>query len=131
VAHLATQRPLAQMALPPQTVLHAPQWKRSFWRSTQPVPQTSRPAVQPITQAPFWQRAPGAQALPQPPQFAASLCGSVQVPLQLASGALQLQLPPMHSSRASQVVPQPPQLRRSALMSMQRPLQNDWPAGQL
>jgi len=50
-------------------------------------------------------------------------------PLQLARGALQLQLPAMHSSSEAQVVPHAPQLRRSDETSRQRPLQNDWPLG--
>lgn len=53
----------------------------------------------------------------------------MQVPLHCASGALQLQLPEMHSSSASQAVAQAPQLRRSEEMSMQRPPQNACPLG--
>ena len=40
-----TQRPATQAALPPQTVLQPPQWKRSFCKSTQPVPQVDSGGV--------------------------------------------------------------------------------------
>jgi hypothetical protein len=117
------------MALPPHTVLQPPQWKRSFWRSTQPVPQMLRFGAQERTHRAPWQKAPSGQATPQPPQFRASEEVSVHVPPQSERGRLQLQAPAMHSSSASHAVPQAPQLSRSADTSMQRPLQNDWPPG--
>lgn len=67
--------------------------------------------------------------LPHCPQFIASALVSVQVPLQFASGTLQLQLPVTHSSSASHWLPHWPQLRRSDVMSMQRPLHDAWPLG--
>lgn len=126
-----TQRPEEQMALPPHTVVQPPQWKRSFCRSTQPVPQVDSGGVHAATQVPCEQTAPPGQPTPHAPQFAASARVSVHWPLQFERGALQLQPPEMHSSRASHAVPHAPQLRRSAETSMHRPPQNDCPLGQL
>lgn len=84
-----------------------------------------------VTHWPREQNAPSAHCTPQRPQFLASAWVSVHWPLHSKSGALQLQLPAMHSSSALQVVPHAPQLRRSDVTSMQLPLQNDWPLGQL
>lgn len=129
MGQVETQRPPTQVALPPQTVVQLPQWKRSFWRSTQPVPHTASGAEQLRTHWPLEQKAPAGQEEPQAPQLLASLPVSTHWPLHSLSGALQLQLPAMQSSSPPQTVPHAPQLRRSEVMSRHRPLQNDWPLG--
>lgn len=129
MGQLETQRPPWQVELPPHTVVQLPQWKRSVWRSTQPVPHTESGGVHDITHWPAAQRAPAGHAAPQRPQLRASELGSTHWPLHSTSGVLHAQLPEMHSSSASHAVPQLPQFRRSEVMSRQRPLQNAWPLG--
>ena len=127
-AQVETQRPAAQAAFAPHTVLQPPQWKRSFCRSTHPVPQAVRGAVHAATHDEFWQKPPLHEA-PQVSQLLPSELVSTHWPLQIVSGAPQLHAPATQSWSELQAVPHAPQLRRSAVTSMQRPLQNDWPLG--
>ena len=130
-----------------------PQFCELLVVSTQPVEQHCCVPVQPgpplqevsLPQIPITQASLTGQSLPQVPQLAGSLATSVQMPLQLTSGAMQAmvlhaspppargkqQPPPMQTlAPAGQAAPHPPQLARSLLVSMQVVPQQVLPAAQ-
>jgi hypothetical protein len=107
-----------------QTVLQAPQLKRSVAVSTHERPHCLSPAVQVVTQRAAWQSSPVAHLAPHLPQLLGSLSRLLQAPVvQRSSGLLQAQALPLHDSSVEQAVAQVPQWVRSRVRSMQLPPQ--------
>jgi hypothetical protein len=135
--------------LAPAQSPEAPQKSRSAIGSTHFPPQNTCPARQLGTQAPAAQTSPDAQAtppsappqVPEAPQCARSVSGSVHWPLQSTSPAWQLSphCPPEQSCPSAQAVPadapvqvaEAPQWFRSVPGSMQLPPQLTCPAAQV
>jgi hypothetical protein len=106
-------------------VVQLPQWSGSVWRSTHAAPQRVGAATVQVAgpQTPEKQASPAAQALPHPPQLAASLLVETQAPPQTSFGAGQVQAPPPQTPGAAQGIPQPPQFTGSVAVETQAPPQ--------
>ena len=87
--------------------------------------------LSPIGQAqtPFEHAAPGAQTLPQPPQFSRSVCVSEQPLAQSSLPVGQPQTPALQSKPPGQSLPQPAQFFGSLIVSTQAPLHALSPGG--
>lgn len=127
---VSQQIPLEHVLPVAQLVVQRPQWFESLCRSTQVWLQFVKPLGQ--VQSPLLQLWPGRQAMPQLPQFAASVRRLVSQPFpgspsQLAYPLRQpanWQPPPMQVARPwgkLQTFPQPPQLFTSVLVFVSQP----------
>jgi hypothetical protein len=143
-SHTTTQPVALHMAVawlaPWQAAPHDLQWamlvRRSVSQPSAALPlQSPKPGRQGRTQRPASQvavvLAVGAQATPQPPQFAREVCGSMQAPPHVACGASQRSWhrPVAQNSPEAQARPHSPQLARSEATSTQAVPQAVRPAG--
>jgi hypothetical protein len=103
----------------------------SFWRSTQPLTHTVRPAGQLATHFPEEQGWPWLQETPQAPQFSGLEARSTQLPLHDCCPVGQAHLPLKQVVPAAQVTPQPPQFALSLVAWTQAPEQASNPAAQV
>lgn len=103
-AHVKSQLPPAQIAVPPlgvaQRVSHAPQFWAEVCRSTHAPPQLTLPSTQASEQAPSEQTKPGAHGLSQAPQWAGSRPTSTQALPHWRRGAAHelVQAPSTHAA---------------------------------
>ncbi len=141
----ATQAPRSQIWPAAQALPQAPQLLRSIWGFVQkrtppasappspPPPHCARPAPHSSVQRPMEHTSPAAQAVPQAPQLARSVCRSTQRPLHAACPVGQpiWHCPATHTWVRAQAVPQAPQWSALDCVSTHAPPQARWGATQV